>query len=399
MPHVGNKPGDRSHCVWLLEGPVDDLHHPVVILREPVVARLELLDGHVLRIHDHRAARVLRVVSADDPALLLEFPIELGPRIGDQDVDRDAVDLHPFQGLDGPVEHIRRVGVESEDDPPVHEDAVIVEPRDVVLETLDPVEPFVRLGKSGCGNRLDSHKDTNTARLGGQGEQLLVFREEDMGLHKELFPKGDHRREKLLRKGLVGRHVVVQEGNEPVARPQDVGDDMADRTGPESQAVDVSCGAKGAGMGAAPRRLDRIEREIPGDIEQIQPGRFQPGQVNRRFPHIDALHPSGHCIGDNPRPHFVSLSHHHRVGMLQPLFRHDRGMHPAQDHRHMPLPVMIGNLIGAVGPEHLEGDPHEIGMVVQADRLHPFVLDGNLVPFRRGRRHRGQGKGHDLRPF
>ena len=64
-----------------------------------------------------------------------------------------------------------------------------------------------------------------------------------------------------------------------------------------------------------------------------------------------------------------------------------------------PLSVMVGDFVSAVGPEDLEGDPHEIGMVVQADRLHPFVLDGDLVPFRRGRRHRRQGKGHDLRPL
>ena len=121
MPHIGDEPGDRGDSgVRLLEGPVNDLHHPVVILREPVVARLELLDGHVLRPHNHCTTRVFRVVGTDDPPLPLKFPVELGPRIRDQDVDRDAVDLHPFQGLDGPVEHIRRVGVEPEDDPPVH---------------------------------------------------------------------------------------------------------------------------------------------------------------------------------------------------------------------------------------------------------------------------------------
>ena len=86
-----------------------------------------------------------------------------------------------------------------------------------------------------------------------------------------------HHCEQLLREGLVGCQVVVQEGGEPVAGPIEVGYDMTDRPGPESQAVDVSCGAEGAGMGAAPRRFDGVEREIPGGIEQIQLGRFQPG--------------------------------------------------------------------------------------------------------------------------
>ena len=90
MPDIGDESGDRGNGVRLLEGPVDDLHHPVIILREPIVTRMELLSGHVLRPYDHRVARILRIVCADDPALLLKFPVELGPRIGDQDVDRDA---------------------------------------------------------------------------------------------------------------------------------------------------------------------------------------------------------------------------------------------------------------------------------------------------------------------
>ena len=120
VPHIGDQPGDRGHGIGLLEGPVDDLHHPVIILCEPVIARLELLDGHVLRSYNHCAAGVFRVIGADDPALPLKFPVELGPRIGDQDVDGDTVDLHPFDGLDGPVEYVWCIRVESEDDPPVH---------------------------------------------------------------------------------------------------------------------------------------------------------------------------------------------------------------------------------------------------------------------------------------
>ena len=73
MSHIGDKPCDRGHGVRLLERPIDDLHHPVIILREPVVARLELFDGHVLRPDDHRSARVLRVVGADDRV----FPVRL----------------------------------------------------------------------------------------------------------------------------------------------------------------------------------------------------------------------------------------------------------------------------------------------------------------------------------
>ena len=134
VSHIGDKPCDRGHGVRLFERPIDDHHHPVIILRKPVIARLELIDSHVLRPHDHRAAGVFRVIGADDTALHLKFPVELGPRIGDEDVDGDAVDPDLFHRLDGPVEHVRRIGVEPEDDSPVHQDAAIVNPKPELKE-------------------------------------------------------------------------------------------------------------------------------------------------------------------------------------------------------------------------------------------------------------------------
>jgi len=92
VPHIGDEPGDRGHGVGLLERPVDYLHHPVIILREPVVAGLELIGGHIFRPYDDRVPGVFRIVGADDPALPFKFPVEFGPRIGDEDVDGDAVD-------------------------------------------------------------------------------------------------------------------------------------------------------------------------------------------------------------------------------------------------------------------------------------------------------------------
>jgi len=56
--------------------------------------------------------------------------------IRDENVDGDAVDPDLVHRLDGPVEHVRRVGVEPEDDSPVHQDTAIVETRDVVLEVI-----------------------------------------------------------------------------------------------------------------------------------------------------------------------------------------------------------------------------------------------------------------------
>jgi hypothetical protein len=57
-----------------------------------------------------------------------------------------------------------------------------MEARDVVFEAIDPVETRVRLGKGIGEHGLDPHEDADTARFRSQGEQSIVFREEDVGL-------------------------------------------------------------------------------------------------------------------------------------------------------------------------------------------------------------------------
>ena len=66
MPHIGDGLGDCNHGVGLLERPVDSFHHPVKVLGEPVVAHLELLDGHVLRPDDDGSTGEFCIVGADD---------------------------------------------------------------------------------------------------------------------------------------------------------------------------------------------------------------------------------------------------------------------------------------------------------------------------------------------
>ena len=396
--HIGDEAGDLGHGIGLLERPVNDFHDFVIIPREPVVAGLELIGGHVFRPYDDRAAGVFCIVGADDPAFLFKFLVEFGPRIGDENIDGDAVDLDFFQYVDGPVENVRGVGVKTEDDPPVHHNAAIVETRDVVLEAIDPVEALVRLGKGIGGHGLDPHKDADAARFCSQQEQFIVLPEEHVGLHKEFLFMEDHRREKLFRKHFIGREVVVKERNDVITGSMDIGDDMIDGPRPEAVAVDISRGTKRTGMGAAPCRLDGVERKVSGGVKQVQPGPVQFCQVNRLWGSVDSPHLPGHGIGNDLRPHLLSLSHHNRIGMKQSFPRHDRGVHAAQDDGDMPLPIMIRDFVGSIGPEHLVRDPHEIGTIVQADLLDPFVLNGNVVPFGSGRGHRREGKGHDLGP-
>ena len=70
-------------------------------------------------------------------------------------------------------------------------------------------------------------------------------------------------------------------------------------------------------MGAAPSRLDGIERKISGGVEQVQLGRFQPGQVDRPIAPVNPLQPPDLGIGNDLRPHLVGLAHYHRIGTPQ----------------------------------------------------------------------------------
>ena len=81
MPYIGDEAGDRGHAVGLLERPVNDFHDFVTIPREPVVAGLELIGGHVFRPYDDRIPGVFRIVGADDSAFLFKFLVESGSRI------------------------------------------------------------------------------------------------------------------------------------------------------------------------------------------------------------------------------------------------------------------------------------------------------------------------------
>ena len=116
--HIRDEAGDLGHGIGLLERPVNDFHDFVIIPRKPVVAGLKLIGGHVFRPYDDRVPGVFRIVGADDPAFVFKFPVEFGPRIRDENIDGDTVDLDLFQDVDGPVENGRGGGVEAEYDSP-----------------------------------------------------------------------------------------------------------------------------------------------------------------------------------------------------------------------------------------------------------------------------------------
>ena len=105
--HIGDEAGDLGHGIGLFERPVNDFHDFVIITCEPVVAGLELLGGHVFRPYDDRVPGVFCIVGADNPAFLFKFLVEFGPRVRDENIVGDAVDLDFFQYIDGPVENVR----------------------------------------------------------------------------------------------------------------------------------------------------------------------------------------------------------------------------------------------------------------------------------------------------
>ncbi len=80
MPHIGDELHDRGHGVRLLERPVGDLHHPIIILREPVIAHLKLLDGKVTSPNGFMASG--NAMFREDNLPKLNMPGAKGPGIG-----------------------------------------------------------------------------------------------------------------------------------------------------------------------------------------------------------------------------------------------------------------------------------------------------------------------------
>ena len=93
VAHIGDEASDLGRSIELLERPANGFHDLVIIPHEPVVKGMELIDGHVLRLYDDRVPGVFRIIDADDPAFLFKFPLEFGPRIRDENIHGDAVDI------------------------------------------------------------------------------------------------------------------------------------------------------------------------------------------------------------------------------------------------------------------------------------------------------------------
>ncbi len=68
--------------------------------------------------------------------------------------------------------------------------------------------------------------------------------------------------------------------------------------------------------------------------------------------------------------------------MLQGLLRQGRDVHAPHDHLHPAAAEMVGDFVGAGRGGGHRGDAHEVGGLVQVQRLDLFVLD-RYLPTRR----------------
>src|SRR5262245_50144492 len=117
---------DRGRAVWASQ-PDRTMREQSLVA--PRVSFSQLVRAHVSRPEYDASCVVERPVLVKQAALALELPEERGSRIGCQDMERCTLQPVPLDPLDRPVEHIRVVVVESQDETPVDLASEIVQQR------------------------------------------------------------------------------------------------------------------------------------------------------------------------------------------------------------------------------------------------------------------------------
>lgn len=131
----------------------------------PGVALHQPLGRHQLR-PEHDVRRVVQLpIPVQDARFGFELPEQRGSRVGRQDVEGRALEALALDPLDRPLEHVRPVVVEAEDEAPVHLDPVVVEDADAPAVVGGARGAFARVDDVPVGQRLETDEH---ARASGE---------------------------------------------------------------------------------------------------------------------------------------------------------------------------------------------------------------------------------------
>ena len=83
-------------------------------------------------------------------------------------------------------------------------------------------------------------------------------------------------------------------------------------------------------------------------------------------------------IVDQLRPDLFGLADHDGLGIPRHLFRAERGMKTAHDHRHTAPSKLAGDLVGPAGGIGLHADRHQIGRFIVGNDLHAIIMEADI---------------------
>jgi hypothetical protein len=134
---------------------------------------------------------------------------------------------------------------------------------------------------ASLGHGLDSHEEPDAAALRGKTQEFRVPGDGDRSLAEPLFPQGYQPAEEFLGKSRRADDVVVPEDESVRLEGLDFTDELVDRPGAVTGAVDGGKGAEITMKRAAPGRLDDIGDDIVFSPEQAAFRKGKTGELRR----------------------------------------------------------------------------------------------------------------------
>ncbi len=203
------------------------------------------------------------------------------------------------------------------------------------------------------------------------------------------FPQA---RQQLTRCGAIADDIVVHEEytilqREPAAeraQTAEFGDDLVRRPIAVAPAKSRRDRAELAVQRTTPRRFHKMNRQVTLAVVEIPIGQWEVVQRGESvFVAVKPLQLLPFKIRQQPGPQPFRLAHHNAIAMVPRLVGQRRNVHAAHDHFDAAPAVVIGDLIGPRRDRRHGGNPHQIGLLLQIQRLH-FLVENPDFPIGRG---------------
>ncbi len=296
------------------------------------------------------------------------------------------------------VEHPGVVAIHAEHKAAVDHHAVLVQPRNRRLVIPHHVVELMLRMQVGLAQRLKA--DEQAAQ--SAGDRFL----QQSGLQHRLHggcrlphpPHAAHAVKQRFGKAPVAEEMVVEEEEMPSGQPLDLRQCGIHLHGVVRFAALVKRRfiTEVALVRAPPRHDNGIRHKVELPLDQITArGGLIAQRAHRRA--VFALRASPPEIRKEQRPDIFTGPEANGVRVLPRFLRQCGDVQSAEHDIHTSPPVMVGDLVGAVGRADVHLDDHQIRRIRQVERFHVLVMDAHLVIGRQVARQRRQSQRREER--